>query len=47
MSELATAFKVDGRGCLNKYQPPIMGNYLHFARPAGLLNALAHLGMQH
>jgi len=34
--ELATAFKVDGKGYLNKHQPPILGNYWLFARPDGL-----------
>jgi len=26
------SFNVDGRGCLNKHQAPILGNYWHFAR---------------
>jgi len=43
-TEPAIAFKVDGRGCLNKHQPPILGNYWHFACPDGLWNALARLG---
>ena len=38
---------MDGRGCLNKHQPPILGNFWHFACPVGLSNASADLGMWH
>jgi len=36
ISEPAMAFKVDGRGYLNKHHPLILGNYWHFTCPVGL-----------